>query len=1037
MKKISFFLILKNAIFLTIFLQIWLPCLTFSQTGNYYIKNYTTDHGLPNNHVRSIAQDKYGFIWIVTWDAVTRYDGYEFRNYYHSPDDSTSAPGMDNHRVLIDRNGAVWINNALAVWLFDRERDCFISSPDSYINSVNAIALDSSKTLWVSTDSGLFRNTSSNRFEKIHFQNLENIEKRLLDLYFDEKQNCWVRCGDSIFFMKLRKKVSETEFLYDLVYQDLLIDHILSTNFMPVYSAFDSANVNVIAGNIGLYIRDTASGKYVQKERIEEINVIPDGPIAWNTLDETFFLFNHGKKFFSMKPENEGTVESWMKDKNENLWLGIYNSNTEGNGLTKIIFQAYPFHHYLTTSETGESAAVISIFKDHGSDMWIGTVGNNYLYFISKGLSPQKTVYVDKKLMTRSVHSRSLFEFGGKMMAGNSYDLLYRFDKAERKAEVLYPGNIQFVLPDSMNTFKILIEDKKNNLVIAGASGVVIMNHNLDRILYYQNRYLLGDIFAALHDCDSNYWFGANGGLLFVSKNFDKNDRYEISDGKYNIESVIEDDSLHLWLALLGGGLCRFDKRDGSTEIFSTQQGLKNSTCYNVLKDKHGHIWVSTNQGISMFDPETGRFRNFGEAEGLRIVEFNADAVWHGKDDEMMFGGMGGFVSFYPDSVEQTTQDYYAPLHITEMKVSGVNLFPNIYELSYMKLEKGMDNFQLAFACFDYMNAEKLQYRYKLLENDTGWIKTNSRNRYANYINLKPGMYHFSVQATDVNGNWTKETAVEIEIPPFFYQTILFKIALATVITIIVALIFYLIFRYYRLKEKKEREILLHKEQGKRELLKLEALRGQLNPHFIFNSLNSVNDFILDNDPLRANQYLTDFASLMRAFLENSKQEYIPLIKEIELLEHYLRLEQIRYSDRFIYKIDYDEVENIYAEISPSMIQPFTENAVWHGIGKLQNNHKGEIRLIFIQEQDDCIVCRIEDNGIGVTRAEAMKSDQQKQRQSRGISIIRERLGIINSSRHTHYSFNMEEIDPGAEHPGTRVRIELPVKITSDAVGGL
>ncbi len=177
---------------------------------------------------------------------------------------------------------------------------------------------------------------------------------------------------------------------------------------------------------------------------------------------------------------------------------------------------------------------------------------------------------------------------------------------------------------------------------------------------------------------------------IFLDKNFEKSNTFlTFRSNRYNIESIIEGDSNHLWLALLGGGICKFNKKTGETEIFSTQHGLKNSTCYNVLKDKHGHIWVSTNQGISMFNPETKRFRNFGEAEGLQIVEFNADAVWHGEDDEMMFGGMGGFVSFYPDSIENMTHDYYAPLMLTELKVSGVSYYPNVYELKKVKSSKG------------------------------------------------------------------------------------------------------------------------------------------------------------------------------------------------------------------------------------------------------------------------------------------------------------------------------------------------------------
>jgi streptogramin lyase len=717
-------------------------------------------------------------------------------------------------------------------------------------------------------------------------------------------------------------------------------------------------------------------------------------------------------------------------DNNNIIWLGITNETTEGTGVTKIIQPVSHFRHYLLEKEIYERIAVLSFLKTRKGTIWVGSVGNNYLYRIENGEAPIKCVFVDTNWITQQFQSRSFVEYNGKIWAGNFSNYLYCFDTLKYQIEYLYPGLLDAILGDSVTSFKLMLKDKRNHLIIAG--GMKVYCYQSDKhAITFQDELNTGGIFSVLNDADTNYWFGAGDGqLMFLDKNFKNKHIFNLPSNRYNIESIIEDDSSHLWLALLGGGICRFNKKTGAAEIFSNQQGLKNSTCYNVLKDKRGHIWVSTNQGISMFNPETKRFRNFGEAEGLQIAEFNADAVWHGEDDEMMFGGMGGFVSFYPDSVENMTNDYHAPLLVTELKVSGISYHPNVYELKKVKLQKGMDNFQLAFACLDYMNADKLLYRYRLMENDTGWIETDNRKRFANYINLRPGFYHFKVQVTDANGNWNdeKETSLELEIPAFYYQTFLFKATTGAtgILLVIFSILMYI--RQLKLKEQRKRELMLHEEEVKREQLKLEALRGQLNPHFIFNSLNSVNDFILDNDPIKANQYLTDFAGLMRSFLDNSKQEYIPLIKEIELLEHYLKLEQIRYSGRFDFDIDYEEVMNIYAEISPSMVQPFVENAVWHGIGKMKNDHNGKIRLVFKQEQSGCIICLIEDNGIGIQKANAMKSDQQKKRQSRGISIIQERLDIINSTRNTNYSIKIEELFPGEKIPGTKVIIEIPVK---------
>jgi ligand-binding sensor domain-containing protein len=999
---------------------------------NFLIKTYTVDQGLPNNHVRSIAQDQNGFIWILTWDAVSRYDGYEFKNFYNDPKDSTSAPGMDNRQMICDKYNTIWITNPFGLWQHDRKTSSFI--PFSSIDKLRftMIALDPVGNLWIQDDKRLFIIKDSCMIKEViaKSKNGHKFDSNFGQFVIDNEHNIWALRNDTIFYFKFIQTNGNESYLYEEINRYPFYQRTLPNNLTIDFTAFKARKSCVISGNLGLLINDTVIDEYRQLINIEEIQELPKFFFGWNELNNCLHLFNEGKPFFTYQPKESGIVQTWLVDKNKFIWLGIYKSNGEGNGLTKIMTPSHLFNHYLTENDIGERLGILSILKDSDNNIWIGTIGNNFLYHLRIGQKPEKCISLNKKLLPPYIHSRSLIEFNGKILAGNSYDLMYCFDPTSKRINYLYPGIMQRILPDNLTTFKFIVKNKYENLTIAGSSGIVILNTEMNKVLFSENKWEKGDIYSVINDCDTNYWLGSNGYLMFFNKRLTNRIIYSVADKKYNIESIIEGDSNHLWLALLGGGICRFNKATGESEIFSTQHGLKNSTCYNLLQDKHGHIWVSTNQGISMFNPETRRFRNFGEAEGLQIVEFNADAVWHGEDDEMMFGGMGGFVSFYPDSIENMTNDYYAPLLVTELKVSGISYYQNVYELKKVKLEKGMDNFQLAFACLDFMNADKLFYRYRLMENDTGWIETDSRKRYANYINLSPGVYHFKVQVTDANGNWKadKEASLELEIPAFYYQTILFKAASgATGIALVIFSILMYI-RHLKLKEKRKRELLLHEEEVKREQLKLEALRGQLNPHFIFNSLNSVNDFILDNDPMKANQYLTDFAGLMRSFLDNSKREFIPLIKEIELLEHYLKLEQIRYSDRFEFEIDYDEVQNIYSEISPSMVQPFVENAVWHGIGKMGKDYSGKIRLVFRQEHPDCIICNVEDNGIGISGANAMKSDQQKKRQSRGISIIQERLDIINSTRNTRYSIRLEELNPGMKEPGTRVRIDIPVK---------
>jgi two-component system, LytTR family, sensor kinase len=200
-----------------------------------------------------------------------------------------------------------------------------------------------------------------------------------------------------------------------------------------------------------------------------------------------------------------------------------------------------------------------------------------------------------------------------------------------------------------------------------------------------------------------------------------------------------------------------------------------------------------------------------------------------------------------------------------------------------------------------------------------------------------------------------------------------------------------------------------------------------MNPHFIFNSLNSINYFIAKSDRISANRYIASFSKLIRAFLNNMAQEYIPLNEEIATLSEYLALEYLRFGDKFTYKIDTGKVEFIDQwEVFPGMAQPFIENAIWHGVRSLQ--HKGFISVSFIHTAGEGLYCLIEDDGIGRKQSEALKS-KINSRKSRGISLIRERLQIINHLQGSSYNLIIDDLYPEKENCGTLVRIDIPYKI--------
>ena len=220
---------------------------------------------------------------------------------------------------------------------------------------------------------------------------------------------------------------------------------------------------------------------------------------------------------------------------------------------------------------------------------------------------------------------------------------------------------------------------------------------------------------------------------------------------------------------------------------------------------------------------------------------------------------------------------------------------------------------------------------------------------------------------------------------------------------------------YFMYKSNKQRRLANN-------LLALKSLRSQMNPHFIFNALNSVNSFIAQNDERTANRYLTDFSTLMRNVLNNSEEDFIPLSKEIELLELYLKLEHSRFKDKFDYKIEIDENLKVSEyQIPPMLLQPYIENAVWHGLRYKQE--KGFLKVEFLQKNEASICIEISDNGIGRKKSKELKTANQQKQQSKGMNNIKKRVAILNEMYSDKVDVYIEDLYEDSS--GTKVVLTL------------
>ena len=207
-------------------------------------------------------------------------------------------------------------------------------------------------------------------------------------------------------------------------------------------------------------------------------------------------------------------------------------------------------------------------------------------------------------------------------------------------------------------------------------------------------------------------------------------------------------------------------------------------------------------------------------------------------------------------------------------------------------------------------------------------------------------------------------------------------------------------------------------------LLALKSLRSQMNPHFIFNALNSVNSFIASNDERTANKYLSDFSFLMRAVLENSEEDFIPLEKEIELLELYTQLEHFRFKDKFDYHINVEDSINVKEyKIPPMLLQPYIENAVWHGLR--YKTKKGHLNIDILQKSKNEIAITITDDGIGRERSKALKTENQQRQNSKGMGNIKKRVAILNAMYKDKVDVSVDDFQPSEEDTGTKVVVTL------------
>ncbi|MCB0643223.1 MAG: histidine kinase, partial [Phaeodactylibacter sp.] len=320
---------------------------------------------------------------------------------------------------------------------------------------------------------------------------------------------------------------------------------------------------------------------------------------------------------------------------------------------------------------------------------------------------------------------------------------------------------------------------------------------------------------------------------------------------------------------------------------------------------------------------------------------------------------------------------------------------------------------------FTFPTATTFQYRMEGVDED--WQQPGG-NRSITYTNLKGGDYRFLLKASNNEGIWSKQPAtLAIHVGTPWYKTAWFYGLLALMGLGLIYLIY-----NFRVRQIQKESRLKADFENQIATIEMSALRAQMNPHFIFNCLNSIELYIIKNDTQKAAAYLSNFSRLVRLILQNSRSNFVNLKDELEALKLYIKLEQMRFRYSFDYVLDIEPgLDPEDYDIPPMLIQPFIENAIWHGLN--QKDEKGKVQ-ISIRNGEEVITCTIEDDGIGRVASERINAAKKVKRKSMGMSITQERIDIINKLYNTNNQVEIQDLySPEGAPSGTRVIINIPI----------
>jgi signal transduction histidine kinase/ligand-binding sensor domain-containing protein len=829
----------------------WFICLVlvshysglYAQENAIKFRHLNVEDGLSQSFVKTICQDKVGFIWIGTDDGLNRFDGKNFLIYKHNLNVENSLLSSQILCIYEDSRGNLWIGTSFGLNQFDRRNNSFVHDSTWPEKAVRAIYEDKNQVLWIGASfsmSSIDLKTNTIRYYTSSSDKYTDTVPGSIDIYCfyeDSRNNIWIGSTQGISvlnklsnrFSKYNHNQNDPDGLMDDVvftlWEDKLnriwagskpgIDIITNSQEIPsnlkcLHLRYDNRDLTGMGYGViqnlfedskhNLYISSINGGLYILKNTDNPLNLrLPLKLIANQNQPDNIYSINSDAINFA------------YEDKQSNIWVGTYMG-----GLNYFNTNTSKFEYHNKGKDPKYSIInnQANVFLDEKDYLWIGTEG---------GLSRYNKI---TKSFTHFTHN----ENDNTSIGSNAIWALYR-DKQNR----LWVGGWDCGLNlynDSSGTFHVfkhndnkaysissnhvfsIFEDSKNNLWIGTVGGYLnLFDRNKKQFSFPIKKYSYYEQIKEAND--GKLWLVNSDALECydpvrnIVEKYQRNPKSKGSISSDRIFTIYVDSRNNLWVGT-DVGLNLFLPLKKQFKYFQTQDGLPDNSIKSIIEDKDGNIWMGTNNGVSkfvhaVFLPEKPTFKNYTKEDGLQSDEFVIRAVYKGTDGRLYFGGNNGFNIINPDNIKENTiapeivfteiTVFYQPVKI------GSNDCPIKEDISIDKkieLKHWQSVFNIKFAALNFIGPEKNQYAYKMVGFDKNWNYVGTKNE-ATYTNLEPGNYTFRVKASNNDGYWNeKGVSIEVRIHPPWWKTWWFLTFIYLFAALLVVLFINFRIRFYR-----------------------------------------------------------------------------------------------------------------------------------------------------------------------------------------------------------------------------------------------